>query len=590
MELTPEQLQLRQSREPLIRALGVSVKGKACKCPYHDDKTPSASVHLDADGAWRFHCFTCEWKGDVFDVMARNEGRQLGDVLKEARGEAQVEKVVVYPTLEKATSLFPKVEEVYKYTNPDTRAIDLAVVRYYVEDKKRFAQLSPVSDGWVLKAPQGKLPLYNRSRVRESESVVVVEGEKAVHALASVGIVATTSPGGAGKAAKADWTVLTGKNVYLWPDNDPADIKTGKKTGEAHMLEVKSILECLDCSLFWIDPEGLDLPPKGDAVEFLQRNEGNRDDQRIAVQLVLDEAQSLGAAQALAARFEQIISGDWINLEWPWREMSAEAQALLPETVTALCGDPGAAKSLFMLEAFWHWHLAGEKTALFMLEDDRTYHLQRALAQLEQNSYLTQAEWIHANPEKVRQAFANQQDVIETFAKTIYDAPDQIVSLTDLADWFEARCKEGATVCGIDPVTAAQVSDKPWIDDQKFIFTVKSIAKKYHSRLIYVIHPRVAAGKSGPSLSRMAGGAAYSRFSHSVFWLTRSDHPETTEIYSGDYGRRQGTFERRLKIAKARNGRGAGSEIGFSLNPETLCFTEYGTIIDADKKVGSHAH
>jgi hypothetical protein len=318
-------------------------------------------------------------------------------------------------------------------------------------------------------------------------------------------------------------------------------------------------------------------------VEFLETNDGDRADKKIAIQLVMDEAQPLGAARLLQSRVEQIISGEWVNLEWPWRELTFEAQALLPDTVTAVCGDPGAAKSLFMLEAFWHWHIDGKKVALFMLEDDRTYHLNRALAQLEQNSYLTQFEWIANNADKARAAFENQKDILASFGRVIYDAPDKIVSLDDLADWFEQRCKEGVEVCGIDPVTAAKVSDKPWIDDQKFIFRVKTIAKQYHSRLIYVIHPRIAHGKVGPSLSRLAGGAAYARFSHSVFWIVRHDNPLNSTVYSSDYGKRTATHERSVKITKARNGRGAGAEIAFTLGPETLCFTECGAVLTEAK-------
>jgi hypothetical protein len=579
MELTPEQARLRESRGPLVEALGISVqKNNCCKCPYHDDQHPSASVHLDKDEVWRFHCFTCKWKGDVFDVIARNQGRQLGDVLKEAKGEPE-SKPTIYPTLEKVEMQFRNREATYKYTHPDTKVIELVVIRYWDDNRKRFAQASPFQSGWILKAPQGKLPLYNRTRVREAESVIVVEGEKAVHALTSVGIVATTSPGGAGKAHKADWSPLAGKQVYLWADNDPVDPKTGEVTGEQHMQDVQAILKTMDTKLFWIDQKGLDLPPKGDAVEFLERNGGEKGDKRIAVQLVMDEAIPLGAAKQLESRIESMISGEWVNIEWPWYEMTMEAQALLPETVTAICGDPGAAKSFFMLEAFCHWHIAGEKTALFMLEDDRTYHLQRVLAQLEQNSRLTDSTWIAANPDQARVSVVNQRDIIESFGRTIYDAPDKIVTLTDLADWFEKRCQEGVTICGIDPVTAVKVSDQPWIDDQKFVFHVKAIAKKYHSRLIYVIHPRISNGKGRPSLSLLAGGAAYPRFSHSVFWLTRHDSPENAIVYSSDHGKRTVTYDRTLKISKARNGRGAGKDLAFTMNPETLCFTELGVVL-----------
>jgi hypothetical protein len=519
---------------------------------------------------------------DVFDVIARNEGRTVADVLKESRGVES--KPCIFPTLERAISHFSGIDRVHKYTNPQTKEIELVVVRYYVEGRKRFAQMSPDSGGWIHRAPQGKLPLYNRIRIQDSEYVVVVEGEKAVEKLAAIGIVASTSPGGAGKAHKADWTPLQGKKIYLWPDNDPKDEKTGKSTGEVHMRDVQAILETLECELFWIDPASLDLPPKGDAYDFVEQSEGGTEDKRIAVQLVLDEAIRLGASRELEARFNRIISGEWQNIEWPWTEITSEAQALLPGTVTALCGEPGAAKSLMLLEAFWHWHLDGKKTALFMLEDDRTYHLNRVLAQLEQNSYLTQVEWIANNAEKAKAAMQNHRDIIDSFGRTLFDAPDRLVTLRDLSEWFEARCREGAMLCGIDPVTAAQVSDKPWIDDQKFIFDVKSIAKQYNSRLIYVIHPRIAGGKAGPSLSRLAGGAAYSRFSHSVFWLMRHDQPQTSVIYSSDFGKRHVTHERTLKIAKARNGRGAGGEIGFSLNPETLCFAEYGVVVEHVKE------
>lgn len=579
MELTPEQSRRRESREEMARALNVAFKGNNCRCPYHDDKNPSASIHRK-EGVWRFHCFVCQLDMDVFDVISRNEGRTLSEVLRDARGEQKEEKITVYPTLEKAFEVFPNREMVYRYTHPETKVIELAVVRYYVEGKKRFAQISPQQGGWAHKAPQGKLPLYNRTRVKSSDFVVVVEGEKAVHGLAGVDIVATTPPGGAGKAHKADWSPLKSKKVYLWPDNDPKDETTGTSTGERHMGDVQAILETMECELFWIDPSGLGLPDKGDAYDFVTQSDGNKEDRRIAVQLVLDEAIRLGASRDLERRFNSIFSGEWVNIEWPWHEMTVEAQSLLPGTVTALCGEPGAAKSLMLLEAFWRWHVEGKKTALFMLEDDRTYHLNRVLAQLEQNSYLTQVEWVANNQDKAKASMANQRDIIDTFGRTIYDAPDKLVTPLDLAEWFEARCKEGIEICGIDPITAAQTSDKPWIDDQKFIFHVKTIAKQYNSRLIYVIHPRISHGKVGPSLSRLAGGAAYSRFSHSVFWLVKHDQPQTSLMYSSDFGKRQVTHERTLKIAKARNGRGAGGEIGFSLNPETLCFSEYGMIVE----------
>jgi hypothetical protein len=489
-------------------------------------------------------------------------------------------KATVFTTLEAAIKVH-NFERAYRYMNPDTQNIELVVVRYRDDDnKKKFMQVSSVTNGWIRRGPSGKLPLYNRGRVGSAENVIVVEGEKAVDELAEIDIVATTSPGGAGKAHKADWSPLEGKTVYLWSDNDPEDPKTKKRTGEEHMRDIANILEPIASRVFWVDERRLGLPEKGDAVEFLKNNQGSKEAKRIAVQLVLDEADAIDGVSGLRARLKDIISGEWTNIEFPWYETSAQTQSLLPGTVTALCGDPGAAKSLWMLQAFWHWHLAGERTALFMLEDDKTYHMQRVLAQLEQNAELTNADWVRTHGEEAIRALENQQDVLERFQRTLHDAPNTNLTLDELADWFEQRCSEGAMICGIDPVTAAQVSDKPWIDDQRFIFRVKEIAKRYHSRLIYVIHPRVSQGKLGPSLSRLAGGAAYPRFSHTVFWLMRHDRPQIAKVYSSDFGKRPITYERTLRITKARNGKGAGLDLAFTLNPKTLCFEEHGIMVE----------
>lgn len=578
MPLEPEQEELRQSKSTLVAALGVTTRGNACKCPFHDDAHASASIHYDKDGCWRFHCFTCQWKGDVFDVRARMEGRTVGDVLKETRPQPEA-KPTVYPSLDALAATYPNVEAVYKYTHPETRAIEFAVIRYWPHDRKQFAQCSPVQNGWIKARPQGKLPLYNRKRVVAADTVIVVEGEKSVHALNEIGVVATTSPMGSGKAKEADWTPLHGKTVYLWPDNDQPDAKTGKVSGIAHMQDVQAILGKTDAQLFWIDPTNLDLPVKGDAFDFLECNQGEAADKRIAIELVMQEAQPLGAAKELETRLHSIMSGDWVNIEWPWPMLTSEAQSLLPDTVTAVCGEPGAAKSFMLLESWWKWNLAGHKAAIFELEDDRVYHMQRVLAQLEHNAFLTDTQWVQRNPEKVKDSYANQKDIIESLGKLMWDAPDKQISTSDLADWFETRCQESFKISIIDPVTAAIASDKPWIDDQSFIFKVKTAAKRYHARLIYAIHPRISNGKVGASLSRLAGGAAYPRFSHSVFWLTKYDKEKSAQVWRSEIGKRPVSFERGLKISKARNGRGAGTELAFHLNEGTLCFDEYGSIV-----------
>ena len=94
-------------------------------------------------------------------------------------------------------------------------------------------------------------------------TVMVVEGEWTADWLACLGIPAYTWPNGCGAVDSASFLSLSGFWVVLWPDNDRA--------GLAAMTKVRGILEALGCEVFTIDVEALDLPPKADAVDWIER-------------------------------------------------------------------------------------------------------------------------------------------------------------------------------------------------------------------------------------------------------------------------------------------------------------------------------
>ena len=92
--------------------------------------------------------------------------------------------------------------------------------------------------------------------------VVICEGEKAAEAAAAIfpKSIATTSSGGAGAAAKTDWTPLAGRSILIWPDHDAA--------GEKYAREVATILAALGCSVSIIDAKALAaIDPAGGARE-----------------------------------------------------------------------------------------------------------------------------------------------------------------------------------------------------------------------------------------------------------------------------------------------------------------------------------
>ena len=77
---------------------------------------------------------------------------------------------------------------------------------------------------WRWKSVPAPRPLYNLHKLAEwpDAPVVVCEGEKSADAATRIfpKSVAVTSPGGANAPDEADWSVLRGRKVLIWPDDD----------------------------------------------------------------------------------------------------------------------------------------------------------------------------------------------------------------------------------------------------------------------------------------------------------------------------------------------------------------------------------
>jgi 5S rRNA maturation endonuclease (ribonuclease M5) len=123
------------------------------------------------------------------------------------------------------------------------------------------------TQGYLLEEPNylnGK-PLYNLHQLssQEKSPVIVVEGEWCVDRLARLGALSTTS-GGADSVEKTDLQPLAGRLIILWPDND----EPGKRFAETFIKRLKS----LGCEIRQINTDALNLPEKGDAVDWLEMN------------------------------------------------------------------------------------------------------------------------------------------------------------------------------------------------------------------------------------------------------------------------------------------------------------------------------
>ena len=576
-----------------LREAGADVqRPNAIRCPFHDDQHPSAGVYRGDDGAWKFKCHGCGFHGDLFDVRAKARNTTPADELKASRGDnAQTIQPArhkasppkrVFPTLADIEREYPTIQESFQYTNPETGVPDLVVFRQRLADgRKSFIQARPVERGFVLEAPPKPWPLYNRARIAQADRLIVVEGEKCVHTLHAVGIIATTSPAGAGKAAHADWGPLAGRECILWPDCDPPDAK-GKRTGIAHMREVAKLLQALDppARVLWLDPDLLDLPDKGDAADFIERlGDLTTEQQRQAVEDALTEAVPTGPSAEVDELVRDAIAGRRRNVAWPWKQLGSATRALAPATVTLLVASPGATKSLMLIQAAAWWQEHNERIAVLELEDGRAFHLRRALAQRAGESGMTDDEWCQQHPETATAATSQNAEFMDALGVCMHELPgDAQPTLEVIGDWIEQQAIAGKRVIAIDPISIAEAHRDQHIADQKFVARVKRIVENFGCSLLLIMHPKKHA--QGRTTDDIAGGAAYGRLAQSVIWLEHTGQTRHVTVMDSTMNLPVPVEVNRIAhLVKTRIGHGQGLRIGYWFDPQTLRLREHGVIV-----------
>jgi hypothetical protein len=600
-----------QDRQALIDALeecDCAVRGTTFKCNFHGDRRSSGSIHCGKrDGIWRATCHVCKIGGDVFDWLARGRGKTVEQILMDMGksgkdpfgGQARERKAVkdeakTYDSWEAVAAQYG-YSKFYEYVDHNTGEVVFVIVRFEATIKgewtKWFKPYHERSDGkWTDRMPdgmdqEGARPLYNAPAAAQSDFVVVVEGEKCVEALKSIGVCAVTSSGGANAAAKSDWSVLAGKTVIVWPDADDVNPKTGKREGIEYANKVVAFLMALKpkCrKIGFIDPDLLGLSDKGDAADLLELyTEDDQQGRRAVIRNVCSMAKTLTSSPkgALLTRLLGIAKGLFRPLSWSHTGLSRLGQMLMPGAVVVLCGTPGSSKSFWVMQELSVWTINGVKAAAYMLENDKAYHLQRALAQIAGNGRLANNEWVEANAEVTLAYYKCRENLVAALEECIFDTTgggDGVeVTLDDLADWVEKMAAEKYRVLMIDPVTNVRPSEKPWVADHLFLMRVKRACLAHGCTLILITHPK--KGKMSGDLDDLAGGAAYQRFSEAVAWLGAHLGEPEGYVVKRDGQDNQWLVDRVVDIRKSRNGPGAGAKIAFRFDGRTLRFNELGT-------------
>jgi putative DNA primase/helicase len=229
------------ARVPKLKQSGAEWRGP---CPIHNGQRDSFAVN-PATGCWHCHS-ACGRGGDIPSLEAALHG-----------GDFPTVKAEVYRIIGRADSpnrnhpARPRIATTYDYTDESGRPLYQAVRM----DPKDFRQRRPDGKGgWVWSIKGVRLVLYRLPELlkRVTETVFICEGEKDVHSLEALGLLATCNPMGAGKWRREYSEALRGRSVVIIPDND--------MPGRKHAAGVAANLMRVDCEVRIVEvPRGKDV-------------------------------------------------------------------------------------------------------------------------------------------------------------------------------------------------------------------------------------------------------------------------------------------------------------------------------------------
>ena len=251
--------------EQIAKSLGNAKRANgqwvaSCPVPSHGkgngDKNPSLSVHIDDEGKPLFHCHGGCTQESVFQTI---RDMQLLPELEERPDPLANIKPL------------PKVEfqQEWQYQDEDRVTVFVKHRLRVGESGKTYRLYKVDTDGKRYPTlGDARIVPYKLPELLDAKTagriIYLAEGEKAVDALMSLGVVATTAHSGAGHWPDAITEYFAGANVVILPDNDLSGWSYARKAAEA-ILPIAKALKVVD----------LGLQEQGDdAYEFIEAGGG----------------------------------------------------------------------------------------------------------------------------------------------------------------------------------------------------------------------------------------------------------------------------------------------------------------------------
>jgi hypothetical protein len=251
--------------EQIAKSLGNAKRANgqwvaSCPVPSHGkgngDKNPSLSVHIDDSGKPLFHCHSGCTQESVFQTI---RDMQLLPELEERPDPLANIKPL------------PKVEfqQEWQYQDEDRVTVFVKHRLRVGETGKTYRLYKVDPDGRRHPTHAGaKIVPYKLPDLLDAKTagriIYLAEGEKAVDALMSLGVAATTAHSGAGHWPEAITEYFAGANVVILPDNDLSGWSYARKAAQA-ILPIAKAVKVVD----------LGLQDQGDdAYEFIEAGGG----------------------------------------------------------------------------------------------------------------------------------------------------------------------------------------------------------------------------------------------------------------------------------------------------------------------------
>lgn len=285
-------------------------------CPSHFNRdTPALSIKLHHDGIG-VKCHAGCTTREVVEAV----GLEVKDLFVQA--ELVDDTRPTRTRREPAPEPQPprKEKKAYEYQDADGNTL----YRVLRTPDKKFPQQTPDGSGGWKNGLNGTKPVLYRLpalvSAKRTAWVFVVEGEKDADRLAELGLIATTSPMGAGKWRPEYSEFLKDRTVFILPDND----KAGREHAEA-------VAATLPGSVILQLPN---LPEKGDVSDWLDA--GGSKEKLLA--LAADAGPTSPEHEFHVYSFAELMQQEFEPVRYV-------VEDLLPEGTMMLAGKPKMGKS-----------------------------------------------------------------------------------------------------------------------------------------------------------------------------------------------------------------------------------------------------